>query len=51
MRLNTKILTYLIIFAVLDMIIPIPFTAILLIYVTLEKPKWFKDLVVDIYGY
>lgn len=49
MRVNSKILLYLIIFAVLDMVIPIPFTALLLIYVLLEKPSWFIDLVNDIY--
>jgi hypothetical protein len=49
MKLSTKILLYLITFAILDMIIPIPFTALLLIYVILEKPPWFKKLVSDIY--
>jgi hypothetical protein len=33
----------------LDMIIPIPFTAILLIYVLIKKPEWFKNLVTEIY--
>ena len=49
MRLPTKILLYLIIFAVFDMVIPIPFTALLLIYVLLEKPPWFVKLVSEIY--
>ena len=49
MKLNTKILIYLIVFALLDMIIPIPFTALILIYVILEKPAWFKNLVADVY--
>ena len=50
MKLQTKILLYLIIFAIFDMVIPIPFTALLLIYVLLEKPVWFKNLVSEIYG-
>ena len=50
MKPNTKILIYLIVLALLDMIIPIPFTALILIYVILEKPPWFKNLVADIYG-
>jgi hypothetical protein len=50
MKPTTKILLYLIVLAVLDMIIPIPFTALILIYVLLEKPVWFKKLVDDIYG-
>ncbi len=49
MKLKTTLLIYLIIFAVFDMVIPIPFAAILLIYVILEKPKWFQHWVNDIY--
>jgi hypothetical protein len=39
----------LIILALLDMIIPIPFTALLLIFVLLERPFWFKKLVTEVY--
>ena len=49
MKSNTKILIYLFIFAIFDMIIPIPFTAILLIYVLLDKPLWFKKMVTEVY--
>jgi hypothetical protein len=49
MKKSTKVLIYLVILAVLDMVIPIPFTALILIYVILEKPVWFKNLVADIY--
>lgn len=49
MKTKTKILVYLSILALLDMIIPIPFTSLMLIYVVLEKPAWFKDLVAEIY--
>ena len=50
MKSITNILIYLIILAILDMVIPIPFTTILLIYVLLDKPLWFKDLVSKVYG-
>ena len=50
MKTNTKIILYLIILALLDMIIPIPFIALILIYVILEKPAWFVNLVTDIYN-
>jgi len=50
MKPKTKILLILTVFAIFDMIIPIPFTALILIYVILEKPLWFKKLVTDIYG-
>jgi hypothetical protein len=49
MKTTTKIMIYLSILALLDMIIPIPFTALMLIYVIYEKPEWFRNLVTDIY--
>jgi hypothetical protein len=49
MKTKTKMLLYLSILAVVDTIIPIPFTALLLIYVIFEKPAWFRNLVTDIY--
>lgn len=50
MKTTIKLLIYLIILAVLDAVIPIPFTTILLIYVVVEKPPWFKNLVTDVYN-
>ena len=50
MTKKTKSLMYLSILALLDMIIPIPFTALALIYVILEKPPWFESLVTEIYN-
>jgi hypothetical protein len=47
---KTQILIYLIIFAIFDMVIPIPFTAILLIHVLLKKPAWFQKMVTGIYN-
>ncbi len=50
MKLNTKVLIYLVMFAIIDTVIPIPITAIILIYVLSEKPVWFKDIVMQIYN-
>lgn len=50
MNLKVKILMVLIILALVDAVIPIPFTTILLIYVLMEKPPWFKKLTIDIYN-
>lgn len=50
MKKNKKLIIYLSIISLLDMVIPIPFTALMLIYVILEKPAWFKELVTDIYN-
>ena len=49
MKTSSKILIYLILFAIVDTIIPVPITTIILIYVLLEKPDWFKNLVLQIY--
>lgn len=50
MKSKTKILIFLVILAILDMVIPIPFTTLLLIYILFEKPPWFKNMVTEIYG-
>ena len=49
MKLKSILLIYLSMLAFVDMVIPIPFTTILLIYVLFEKPLWFKDLVYKVY--
>jgi|GEM_PF-1886561 len=49
MKPSRKVLIYLILFAIIDTVIPIPITTIILIYVLLEKPDWFEKLVVQIY--
>jgi hypothetical protein len=49
MKLKSKLLICLIIMAIFDMVIPIPFTAILLIYVLSNKPAWFREWVTEIY--
>ena len=51
MKKKKKIMAYTSILAILDMIIPIPFTALILIYVIFEKPTWFENLVDEIYNY
>jgi hypothetical protein len=50
MNTNTKTLIYLVVLAVFDLVIPIPITAGILIYVFLVKPPWFRDLVSEIYA-
>lgn len=50
MNIKTKTLFTLIGLAILDMVIPIPFTTLFLIYVVLEKPPWFTELLQQIYN-
>lgn len=46
---RSRLLGYLILFAVLDLVIPFPITVSVLIYVLYEKPPWFKELVDGVY--
>lgn len=50
MKLKAKLTVALILIAVVDMVIPIPFTAILLLYVVIERPPWFKTWTLNIYN-
>ena len=49
MSLKTQILINLIVLAIVDTVIPIPITAMVLIMVLFQKPKWFKDWTDRIY--
>ncbi len=50
MKKSTKILIGLILIGLIDIVIPIPILAFTLIYVILERPPWFREIVDDIYG-
>lgn len=49
MSLKTQILINLIVLAVVDTIVPVPITAMFLIMVLFQRPKWFKEWVDSIY--
>ena len=49
MSTRTQLLIYLIILGIFDVIIPIPITALVLIHVLFQKPRWFKEWVEEIY--
>lgn len=49
MNNRNAILIGLICFALVDMIIPLPLLALLLIWVVLDKPDWFRKLVDRVY--
>ena len=49
MSTRTQILIYLSLLAILDAVIPIPITAMILMMVLFQRPKWFKDWVKEIY--
>ena len=47
---ENRILLYLALLALVDIFTPVPIVAAVLIYVVLQKPPWFRDLVEQIYG-
>jgi hypothetical protein len=49
MSTRTQVLIYLIILGIFDVIIPIPITALVLVHVLFQKPRWFREWVEEIY--
>ncbi len=49
MRLKTRALIALIVLSIVDAVIPIPIVGIVLIFVFLQKPPWFRELVREVY--
>jgi len=49
MNIKTKMLLFLILLGIVDMVIPIPIIGLILIYVIIEKPAWFMDAAIKIY--
>jgi len=50
MNIKTKSLIILIGLGIIDMVIPIPILGVILIYVVLQKPSWFTNVVREIYN-
>ena len=49
MTLRTQFLIYLVGLSIVDIVIPIPIVGLILIFVILQKPPWFKQLVCELY--
>lgn len=49
MSKTSKLLVYLLLLCVVDMVIPVPILGVILVYVVLEKPPWFYDTVRQVY--
>lgn len=49
MNIRTKTIFVLILLGIVDVVIPIPIIGLMLIYVIVQKPSWFLDLVKDVY--
>ena len=51
MKVVTKTALYLMALAFFDTIIPVPITVMILLYVLIERPDWFRKLVADVYAH
>jgi hypothetical protein len=50
MSAKSNLIISLIALGIVDVIIPIPILGIILIYVVLQKPTWFRDAVRSVYN-
>jgi hypothetical protein len=50
MTIKTKCLITLILLAMVDTVIPFPIIGAILIYVLLQRPPWFRNVVAELYG-
>jgi len=48
--MRTTVLVYLVCLAIVDVLIPVPLLALILIWVTLRRPPWFRNLVGRVYA-
>ena len=49
MNTKTKTVIVVIVLGIIDMVIPIPILGVILLYVVLQRPPWFTDVVREIY--
>lgn len=49
MSIRNKTILILILLGLIDIAIPVPIIGLILMYVVIQKPSWFHDLVKDIY--
>ena len=50
MSIKTKSLIILIILGIIDVVIPIPILGLILMYLVLQRPPWFTNVVREIYN-
>jgi len=50
MTTKTKTLISLLLLCLVDTVIPFPIVGVILIYVLLQRPPWFKNVVAEIYS-
>lgn len=48
--MRRSVILYLVLLAVVDVVIPVPLLALLLIYVVARRPAWFRELAREVYS-
>ena len=51
MLTRNSLLTYVVIFGLVDVVIPIPILGLILLSVILGRPRWFLSAVESVYGF
>lgn len=47
---QSQLILTLCVLCAIDLVVPIPILGLVLIYVVLEKPAWFREWVQEVYG-
>jgi len=50
MGTKTKLIISLIILGLVDVVVPVPILGIILIYIVLQRPVWFREAVRSVYN-
>jgi len=50
MNIKTKTVIVVIVLGIIDMVIPIPILGVILLYVVLQRPPWFMNVVQEIFN-
>ena len=48
--MRNRAITYLVVLAIVDVFIPVPILALMLLFVTWRRPTWFADRFKEVYG-
>jgi hypothetical protein len=47
---RNQVIAYLVLLALVDVFIPVPILALVLLWVVVRRPRWFLEMVRDVYG-
>ena len=50
MSTNRSCLVWIVLLSLVDTVVPFPIVGVVLIFVVLRRPPWFREMVRDVYG-